>query len=103
MAAEDAWHGHLPLELLRVYRSQDKGRVFLLDEVVDREKLRVLLERLDHEGTLRRRYQTLTEKLLKNQERRAKRERTMPFAEKLRVVDQPMADGETKVEDLEQQ
>ena len=53
---------HLMLESLRVYRSQDKGRVFLLDEVVDREKLRVLLGRLDHEGTLRRRYQALTGK-----------------------------------------
>ena len=62
VAAEDAWHGHLTLESLRVYRSQDKGRVFLLDEVVDREKLRALLGRLDHEGTLRRCYQTLTGK-----------------------------------------
>lgn len=53
---------HLLLEALRVNRSQDKGRVFLLDEVVDSEKLRVLFGRLDHEGTLRRRYQTLTGK-----------------------------------------
>ena len=45
----------------------------------------------------------LLEKLLKDQERRAKRERKMPFAEKLRVVDQLMAGGETKVEDLGQQ
>ena len=34
---------HLMLEALRVYRSQDKGRVFLLDEVVDGTKLRALL------------------------------------------------------------
>ena len=51
---------HLLLESLRVYRSQDKGRVFLLDEVVDREKLRALLRRLDHEDTLKQRYQALT-------------------------------------------
>ena len=51
---------HLLLESLRVFRSQDKGRVFLLDEVVDREKVRALLGRLDHDGTLRQRYQTLT-------------------------------------------
>lgn len=53
---------HLLLESLRVYRSQDKGRVFLLDEVVDRQKLYALLERLDYGGTLRQRYQTLTGK-----------------------------------------
>lgn len=53
---------HLLLESLRVYRSQDKGRVFLLDEVVDRKKLRTLLRRLDHDGTLRKRYETLTRK-----------------------------------------
>ena len=53
---------HLLLEALRVYRSQDKGRVFLLDEVVDRKTLRALLRRLDHDGTLKRRYQTLVGK-----------------------------------------
>ncbi len=53
---------HLLLESLRVYRSQDKGRVFLLDEVVDRQKLHALLGRLDYDGTLRQRYQTLTGK-----------------------------------------
>ena len=53
---------HLLLEALRAYRSQDKGRVFLLDEVVDSEKLNAVFRRLDHEGTLRRRYQTLTGK-----------------------------------------
>ena len=51
---------HLLLESLRVYRSQDKGRVFLLDEVVDRQKLRTLFRRLDYDGTLKQRYQTLT-------------------------------------------
>jgi len=50
---------HLLLESLRVYRSQDKGRVFLLDEVVDREMLHTLLRRLDYDGTLRRRYEEL--------------------------------------------
>ena len=53
---------HLLLEALRVYRSQDKGRVFLLDEVVDKDKLRTLLGRLDHGGELAHRYQTLTGK-----------------------------------------
>jgi hypothetical protein len=53
---------HLLLESLRVYRSQDKGRVFLLDEVVDKQKLHTLLGRLDSDGTLRQRYQTLTGK-----------------------------------------
>jgi predicted nucleotidyltransferase len=51
---------HLLLESLRVYRRQDKARVFLLDEVVDRQKLHALLRRLDHDGTLKQRYQTLT-------------------------------------------
>ena len=51
---------HLLLEALRVNRSQDKGRVFLLDEVVDRQKLRKLLGRLDHDNELARRFQTLT-------------------------------------------
>ena len=53
---------HLLLESLRVYRSKDKGRVFLLDEVVDRGTLRGLLRRLDRGGTLKRRYQELTGK-----------------------------------------
>lgn len=53
---------HLLLEALRVFRSQDKGRVFLLDEVVDKSKLRALFRRLDYDGTLRRRYETLTGK-----------------------------------------
>lgn len=53
---------HLLLEALRVYRAQDKGRVFLLDEVVDRRKLRALFRRLNHGDTLKRRYQTLTRK-----------------------------------------
>jgi predicted nucleotidyltransferase len=53
---------HLLLESLRVYRSQDKGRVFLLDEVVDRQKLHTLLGRLDYDGTLGQRYQSLTGK-----------------------------------------
>ena len=53
---------HLLLEALRVFRSQDKGRVFLLDDVTDREKLRSLFRRLDSEGVLGRRYQGLTGK-----------------------------------------
>lgn len=53
---------HLLLESLRVYRSQDKGRVFVLDDVVDSGRLRKLFRRLDHGGTLRQRYQTLTGK-----------------------------------------
>lgn len=51
---------HLLLEALRVFRSQDKGRVFLLNESVERDKLRILFGRLDHDGRLRRRYETLT-------------------------------------------
>ena len=53
---------HLLIESLRVYRSQDKGCVFMLDDVVDHDKLLSLFERLDHDGTLRRRYRTLTGK-----------------------------------------
>lgn len=51
---------HLLLEALRVYRNQDKGRVFLLKDVVDQGKLQDLFRRLDHDGTLRRRYEGLT-------------------------------------------
>lgn len=53
---------HLLLEALRVFRNQDQGRVFLLDEVVDRPKLRRLMERLDHDGILEERYRRLTRK-----------------------------------------
>jgi hypothetical protein len=53
---------HLLVEALRVNRPEDRGRVFLLDEVVDEKKLRELLGRLDHDGTLKRRYQALTGK-----------------------------------------
>ena len=42
----------------------------------------------------------LLEKLLRDQERRAKRERKMPFAEKLRVVDRLMAEDWMVVEHL---
>lgn len=42
----------------------------------------------------------LREKLLNDQERRAKREAKLSFASKLRVVDQLMAAGEPKVEEL---
>ena len=53
---------HLLLESLRVYRSQDKGRVFILDDIVDRSELRALFRRLDHDGTLKQRYEALTGK-----------------------------------------
>ena len=54
---------HLLLEALRVYRGQDKARVLLLDDVVDRKRLRLLFGRLDHDDrVLKRRYQTLTGK-----------------------------------------
>ena len=53
---------HLLIEALRVNRASDKGRVFMLDEVVDRSRLRSLLARLDRRGTLTRRYQELTGK-----------------------------------------
>ena len=45
----------------------------------------------------------LLETLLEDQNRRAKYERTIPFVEKLKVVDQLMAEGEPKVEDLSQE
>ena len=41
----------------------------------------------------------LLEKLLRDQERRAERERKMSFARKLRVVDQLMAGGVPRVEE----
>jgi hypothetical protein len=53
---------HLLLEALRVSRSQDKARVFLLSEVVDQTALRALFRRLDHAGTLARRFKSLTGK-----------------------------------------
>lgn len=51
---------HLVLEALSTYRNKDKARVFLLEDVVDRTKLGALLRRLDHDGTLRSRYEALT-------------------------------------------
>ena len=45
----------------------------------------------------------LLEKLLRDQDRRAKRERKMPFAKKLRVLDQLMMRGEARVEDSSRQ
>ena len=43
----------------------------------------------------------LLESLLRDQKRRAERERKMPFARKLRVVDELMTDGVPKVEEGE--
>jgi hypothetical protein len=40
----------------------------------------------------------LLDRLLRDQRRRAEKERRMSFAEKLRVVDQLMAEGEPRVE-----
>ncbi len=40
--------------------------------------------------------------LLKDQQRRADRERNMPYAQKLRIVDKLMTDGELRVEDAKQ-
>lgn len=42
----------------------------------------------------------LLEKLLRDQKRRAERERRMPFAEKLKVLDRLIAAGKPKIEDL---
>ena len=41
----------------------------------------------------------LLERLLEDQRRRAKHERKMSFAEKLRILDRLMTDGEPVVED----
>lgn len=43
----------------------------------------------------------LLESLLRDQKRRAERERKMPFARKLRVVDELMTDGVPKIEEVE--
>jgi hypothetical protein len=43
----------------------------------------------------------LLESLLRDQKRRAEREKKMSFARKLRVVDELMADGVPKVEEVE--
>ena len=43
----------------------------------------------------------LLENLLRDQKRRADREKKMPFAKKLRVVDELMAAGVPKVEAVE--
>ncbi len=53
-----------------------------------------------HSGNVTR---LLLGKLLEDQARRAERERRMPFAEKLMVLDRLMADGEPRVEDLAQE
>lgn len=53
---------HLLVEALRVHRARDKGRVFILDEVINRERLAELFRRLDGSGTLERRYQDLVGK-----------------------------------------
>ena len=45
----------------------------------------------------------LLDRLLRDQKRRAEKERRMPFAEKLRVVDRLMAEGEPRVEDTTRQ
>ena len=45
----------------------------------------------------------LLERLLEDQKRRAKRERKMSFAEKLRILDRLMADGEPAIEDTIEQ
>ena len=42
---------------------------------------------------------SLLERLLRDQQRRAEREKKMPFAKKLKVLDQLMADGEPRIED----
>ena len=52
---------HLLVEALRANRPQDRARVLILDEFVDRRKLKPLLRRFDHDGTLTRRYETLTD------------------------------------------
>ncbi len=43
----------------------------------------------------------LLESLLRDQKRRAEREKKMTFARKLRVVDELMTDGVPKVEEVE--
>lgn len=44
---------------------------------------------------------SLLEKLLSAQEKRAKRGRELPFAQKLRVLDRLMAESPPRVEDAE--
>ena len=51
---------HLVLEALRAGRREDRARVIMLEEAVDRDKLKDLFERLDHDGELKARYQRLT-------------------------------------------
>ncbi|MCX6022993.1 MAG: hypothetical protein NTZ05_14940 [Chloroflexi bacterium] len=51
---------HLLLEALRVNRPQDRARVLILDECVNEGKLLALFQRLDHDGTLWRRYEAIT-------------------------------------------
>lgn len=54
---------HLLLEALRVFRRpDDHSRVVLLDAYVDRTKLIRLFRRLDHDGELEDRYQSLMRK-----------------------------------------
>ena len=45
----------------------------------------------------------LLEKLLRDQKRRADRERKMPYAQKLRILDQLMADAEHRGERVARQ
>ena len=50
---------HLLIEALRVNQATDKGRIFMLDEIVNRGSL---LASLGRDGTLTRRYQERTGK-----------------------------------------
>ncbi len=50
---------HLLLEALRVFRDQDKARIFLLRSAVNIQTLNTLFERLDPDGTLLQRYERL--------------------------------------------
>ena len=43
---------------------------------------------------------SLRERLLRDQRRRAERERKLSFAQKLRILDQMMQEGAPKVEDV---
>ena len=51
---------HLVLEALRAVQREDRARVIMLEEAVDRYKLGDLFARLDYDGELKARYQRLT-------------------------------------------
>ncbi|GEM_PF-1261133 len=90
---------HLLLEALRVHRTQDRARVLILDDIVDRRNFQVCLRGLTMMERSSGVTKGLLDRLIKDQERRAEQERKLSFAKKLRILDALQATPIT-VEDI---